>query len=459
MVLLRVLLINPEKRQRRINLTLGYIGEYLRTKGIDTLFLDRPHFKSISKLENEIEKINPNIVFMASVSSSRDIINLNSFIEISKICKKISDEIKVVFGGYLSSAIPFEMLKNKSVDFIIVGEPEHTFLELVNEIENDGKDLKKIRGIAFRNGENFKRTGNRPLIKNIDSIPMPHPFLPFSNYSITFSPLIKIKYGAMLTSRGCPISCKFCPIKLIFGVQYRTYSINRVIDEIKYLYDKGIDNISFLDSIFPLDKKRTITICKNIIEEGFDINWSCFGHLNFIDKELLYWMKKSGCTSIRYGIESGDQKILNLMNKNIDVSRARRVVSLTKKFGIMTILNFIIGFPTETIETAMRTINLAKSLNSITYFSLMIPYPGTEIYDWAKENNFLAKTGFDQFSLENTMIFNENLKETDMKNLIKIGYRKTILTPTIISLLKEIKNTYDLIYYLSSIKDALPYMF
>ena len=446
-----MLLVDPEKRRPSINLSLGYIGEFLKYNGIDANFLNRFSLKRDEKLRKMIKRISPDIVGISSVTA-----NFNSAIEVADICKDVNDDIKVVFGGYHPTALPVETLKNKSVDFVVIGEGEHTMLELVREIEKDGKNFEKICGISFKKGKNIKITKNRSLIQNIDSIPMPHPFLPIGRYSnMSFYPLIKLKHGTIMTSRGCPMSCKFCSIKLIFKNQYRTHSIDRVMEEIKYLNDKGINIISFSDSIFTCNKKRVKDICKNIIKEKFDIKWSCFGHINFVDKEVLYWMKKAGCIFIKYGIESGNQSILNSMNKNININKIKEAISLTKKIDITTSLNFIIGFPSETLETAMQTINLAKDLNCISFFRSLTPYPGTEIYDWAKKNNLLLENNFEKFTPENVVMTNGKLNESEIKSLIRVGYKKIFLTPKALVMLRNVKNPYRFFYYMSTIKDFI----
>lgn len=184
----------------------------------------------------------------------------------------------------------------------------------------------------------------------------------------------------------------------------------------KIVYDEyNIRNIEFLDDTFTLNQKRAEKICDGIIEQGWDISWGASSRVDTLSKKLVEKMKKAGCWIIFLGIESGSQEILNAIGKGITIEQVKRAVKIVKDAGIEVLGSFIIGFPQDTIETIKKTIKFAKSLNlDYAQFSILTPYPGTPIYDYAKKNNMLLTENWSRYTATEPIVKIEGASEKSL---------------------------------------------
>ncbi|MEM2093622.1 MAG: radical SAM protein [Candidatus Bathyarchaeia archaeon] len=333
--------------------------------------------------------------------------------EVASIVKEIDEEIITVMDGVHPSARPLECLQNHNVDFVIIGEPEHTWFELADFLEKGRppQSLEEIKGIGFRkkNGQ-AKTTQPRPPIKDLDSLPYPaRHLLPMKVYfeAVREMPLrgeINRPWTTMITSRGCPYSCIFCSAHLIRGRIWRGRSPENVVEEIESLVKNyGIRQIDFHDDNLTLDKKRMERICDLIIEKGLDIEWFTPNGVraDTLDGDLLKKMKRSGCRRIYVAPESGVQRIVNdVVKKNLNLKSVENTVALCRKIGIKVACFFIIGLPGETKKDIMATIEYAYHLRKLGadkfYFSYAMPLYGTMLYEIAKQGGYLQKDFSDE---------------------------------------------------------------
>jgi len=264
------------------------------------------------------------------------------------------------------------------------GEGEQTMLEVAKVLEgNSLNSLKKVPGITYREEAKIRSNPSGSPILELDALPFPaFHLLPMGKYRLhppfgRGSPVMPI-----ITSRGCPYRCIFCS-KSVFGKKYRANCPDYVINEVRLLNEKfGVKEIKFYDDVFTFDKKRVVSICTQLKEMGVDIPWTCETRVNLVDEELLGIMKDSGCYMIAYGVESGNQGILNSLKKDITLEQAIRAFELTKEAGIETVAYFMIGAPWETPDAIKDTIEFAKKLDpDFVQFSTTTPYPGTELYE------------------------------------------------------------------------------
>ena len=328
--------------------------------------------------------------------------------ETASVVKNIDKNIKVVLVGLHPSTRPVDCLTHPNIDFVVIGEPEHTVLELVSTLEQGNmEDLKKVEGIAFiKNGETIT-TPPRPFIQDLDSLPFPaRHLLPMDKYfdAVKENPLrgeIYKPWAAMITSRGCPHNCIFCSNHIIKGKKWRARNAESVVDEIEHLVNTyHIKQLDFEDDNLTLDKKRMENICDLIIERGFDIEWYTPNGVRAdnLDEKLLTKMAKSGCKKIRIAPESGVQRVVDqIMKKNLDLKKVENAVILARKVGIEIGCFFILGVIGETKEDIEATIRYAHKLRKLGanrfYFSYATPLYGTELYEQAKRGGFL-KEGF-----------------------------------------------------------------
>ena len=296
-------------------------------------------------------------------------------IEIAGIAKELDPEVKIVFGGIGASFLWKHFLRNfPQIDFVVIGEGEYTFLNLIKCIEKgEEESIKKIRGIAFRKNGKIIRTKDTGPLTNLDQLPIPAKYFDYHHLS---------------SNRGCVWRCAFCGSPKFWGQKIRFRPPEHFIEELELLYNKGITSFNFSDDTFTINKKRVIEICKGIIAKGLKITWNAVSRVDHVDDEILCWMRRAGCLQISYGIESGSEKIRVLLNKNIKTDQIKKAFEHTQKYGILARAYFIYGSPGETWETIKETIDLIheiKPLGSIFY--ILDIFPGTELYDELKGKN------------------------------------------------------------------------
>jgi anaerobic magnesium-protoporphyrin IX monomethyl ester cyclase len=333
--------------------------------------------------------------------------------DVASAAKSIDKGIITVLIGLHPSTRPVDCLAHPNVDFVVIGEPEQTVLELVGVLEQgNAEGLKKVRGIAFiKKGETII-TPPRPLIQDLDSLPFPaRHLLPMTTYfaAVRENPLrgeIYKPWTAMITSRGCPHNCIFCSNHIVMGRRWRARSPENVIDEIEQLVNAyHVKQVDFEDDNLTLDKKRMETICDVIVERGLDIEWYTPNGVraDTLDENLLTKMKESGCKKIRVAPESGVQRVVDqIIKKKLDLKKVESAVVLARKVGIGIGCFFILGFIGETEEDMKATIRYAYKLRQLGadrfYFSYATPLYGTELYEQAKRGGFL-KAGFNDEAL------------------------------------------------------------
>lgn len=416
-----------------------YLAACIRRDGHKSMLIDAlAENLSVEQVKNRVLKAKPDIVAMTGTTPQ-----ISSAFSVIKAIKNESD-IPIILGGPHATAAPLEtMRKCSEIDILVFGEGELIFPELVNAIEK-GSSLEKIRGIYLRKKGDIKFTGSQAYVDNLDELPFPARDLlkSISIYKLAPSDVKREPSTTMVTSRGCPFKCKYCN-KAVFGSKYRFNSPEYVLDEIEYLIEKyKIREIKFWDDVFTIRKKRTEQICEEIKKRKLDLVWSCESRVDIVDYDILKKMKSAGCWQIDYGIESAEQKLLDRINKGIKIETAAKTIKLTKKAGISTRGYFILGLPGETIKSANKTIDFAvkSGLDSATFF-VCVPYPGTELYDIAKQEGGIKSDDWSQYShidFEKLIYVPNTIKEAELKKLINKAYKKFYIRPEFVT--KQVLN-------------------
>lgn len=379
--------------------------------------------KNINDILNDIALLQPQIIvtFLGHFSIDEDIEKINAI-------KASFPETKIIATGYFPTIFPEEILKHSSIDIIIRGEPELIFSRLYDQIENNGS-LETIEGISFKDGVKIINSPPACRIENLDELPFPDLFLLGNNLKTYNEPYLDKPFTTMTINRGCPFHCSFCIHT--YGDKIFSRSVKNIEEEIKFnLADFGIKNIRFMDDTFTLNKERTIQVCALL--HKYKINWTCLSRIDTLDKELAKTMKKSGCKRVYLGIESGSQKILDLLNKNINISGLKERLKDIKKSGLEISSFFITGIPDETEEDLNKSIELAKEadLDYIVVKTLKI-WPGTELY-----KKYIDAIQFHLFPFENK--FKDPLLEQKAIEREKRFYREFYMRPEYI--VKQLKN-------------------
>jgi len=290
---------------------------------------------SYDTLEDEIKKRKPDVVGITTTTFT-----LIDSIITAKIIKNVDNDIKIVFGGPHAYIYPEETINIPKVDFLVLGEGEITFTELLQKIENY-EELKKVKGIVFKHDDRIVNTGYRGFIEDLDSLPFPARHL--TQYKKYYSLIAKRNpITTMFTSRGCPYRCLFCH-RPHMGKKFRARSPENVVEEMEECVNMGVHEILIYDDTFNIDKRRVFDICNLIKESNLDIYFDIRARIDRINKGMLIALKEAGCVRIHYGIESANQRILDILRKDITVEQAEKVVKMTKDVGIETLAYLLLG--------------------------------------------------------------------------------------------------------------------
>ncbi|MFA4903589.1 MAG: radical SAM protein [Desulfobaccales bacterium] len=326
---------------------------------------------------------------------------------LAEIIKKHFSGIMTIVGGPHSSALPIDTLTEfPHFDIVVIGEGEATIAELCRAISS-GNDLKNVNGLAFREGGTAVCTEKRELIKNLDELDYParhllarstpgnrHPTRGISpaNHNVT----------EIFTSRGCPGKCIFCAVNISYGNCVRFRTVDNVLGEIEECISRyKYNHIIIQDDTFTLNKKRVSSILDGFRRLGLS-SWSCDSRVDTVNEEMLQEMAASGCKKISFGVESGSDRILKLIKKNITVEQVKRTVALAKRANIGIVeCTFMIGsHPDETYDDVQATWRLIKELSpDIIAVSVIVPYPGTEVYRLMEERGYINTKNWSDFQV------------------------------------------------------------
>ncbi len=369
---MKILLIYPYWLEKRSNtddvvvppIGIYYVGAVLKENHYDVEILNWCKINETPEKINEIllEK-KPDVIGFSILQANRW-----GGIEIAQIAKQIDPKVKIVFGGASATFLWEHFLTHfPQIDFVVIGEGEYTFLNLIRCIEKgEEEQVGNIRGIAFRKDGKVVRTEPAWPIQDLDQLPVPAKYFEYQHLSLT---------------RGCPGKCTFCGSPKFWGPKVRFHSVDYFVEELELLYKRGVNFFYFSDDTFSINKKHVIEICKKIIKKNLRIVWNAVSRVNYMSEEILFWMRKAGCIQISYGVESGSKKIRDSLNKKITNSEIEKAFDVTSKYGILPRAYFIYGCPGENRETIQETTDLIKRIKPLViHFFVLSLFPGTTLY-------------------------------------------------------------------------------
>ena len=382
--------------------------------GYESKILDL--YDNYDEARKVIKEYNPDVIGIACFTTYR----MSSY-KLAKIAKEVKPTVKVIMGGPHATFLWGQIIKNiPEVDIITMGESEHTFLEVVQHLDYKlgYSPLSEIDGIVYRFDNNFYMTKPRKPIENLDILPFPsYRDIDLKKYAIPCPPTFdssEIK-PSVSSSRGCFFNCTFCSTKVFWG-NWRARSPKNVVDEIEWLYKKGIKYFNFSDDIFTTDQNRVIEICKEMIKRDIKMNWYCETRVNNISFEMLKWMKQAGCYLIQFGVESGSDYMLKNINKMITTDQIKVAFKMAKDAGLQTEILLMVGNQGETWESIYETERLLDELNpDIVIISITHIFPATKLYELAKEKGIIN----DGFWLKDTPTI-EYIGDHYVKTLMKM---------------------------------------
>lgn len=402
-------------------LGISYIAAFLRESGVNVKIVDPNFLHSREEYWKSIDRAKPDILGISTLTPYADEMHA-----LANHIKNNNTETCVIVGGPHATVMPQETISNKNIDFLVMGEGEITFLELVNALDT-GNDTKQINGLVYRENGSIKITGPRAPIPDLDTLPFPaRDLLPMDRY-LQYSNAVKLCFPPITTvvaSRGCPYNCSFCQptLRKIFGSRVRYRSPKNVVDEVEYLISKyKLNGIGFTDDTFTANKRWLFEFCGELRERGVDISWYANSRVDTIDSEKLRIMKQAGCKSLEFGVESGSPQILNTLNKKITVEQTIRAFTLCKQNGVMTAANIMVGSPGETWESIGDTISLIRKIEpEFMMVSITQPLPGTNLFEYALEEGLLKFEGYSKLDRSHIGSLKlENLSSSDIGSAVK----------------------------------------
>ncbi|MEM7331076.1 MAG: radical SAM protein [Chloroflexota bacterium] len=382
------------------------------------------------------------------------------------------------FGTHVTP-IPRETMKAyPALDFVLVGEPDLTIRDLLDVLENkvderpdnmkvifdkhepdympaaniDGDiDMRAIKGLAWRDGDEVVVNLTRPCIADLNDMPHPmHHLLPMQDYRM---PLIKGPFTFIVTSRGCPAGCTYCIKHVSYQYSVRVRTPENIMEELWILKKQGMNNIHMYADLFTVNREQVMGLCELMIKEKINIRWTCNSRVDYVDEELLSMMGKAGCWLISWGIESGSEQILRHARKGAYPDKAARSLQWARNAGIKNWGYFIIGLPGETEETIRETIDFSKGLPlDIALFHVAAPYPGTPFFfEVVKNGWFRPGTRWEQVDMDKgTVLDYENLPAERLLYWQKRAFREWAFRPgPIMTYLKMVASD------ISTVKSAL----
>lgn len=379
------------------------------------------------EMKSEIRKRNPDIVGIQAMTFT-----LVDVILTAKIVKELDRSIPLILGGPHVNIYPEETISNSEIDFLVLGEGEYVFPDLINAL-SQRKDLSKIRGIVYKRNKEIINTGKREFITNLDAVPFPaHHLVPYQKY---YSVLAKrTPITTMMTSRGCPFKCIFCTRPQL-GKIFRYRSAENVVDEMEQCARIGIKEIFLYDDTFTIKKQRVIDICNEILRRNLKIMWDIRARVDTVDEKILKKLKLAGCERIHFGVEAGTQGILNILRKGITLQQAEKAFQWSREVGITTLAYFMIGNPTESRKQILETIKFSVKIKpDYVHIALTTLFPATELYRRGLERKILKYDYWKEFA-ENPRtdfvpeIWEENLRREELIRLLKSAYMKFYMRP------------------------------
>ncbi len=439
----RILLLNPPLldptyrdlgfRGNLGHIGLAYIAAVLLRAGHDVRVIDAPKLGlGLGAVARQAEVFAPLLVGITALTSQ--ILEADAA---AQAIKARLPKVPIVIGGYHASGSPQGTLSEfAAFDYLVEGEGELSILELAEALAA-GTRPGPIPGIWHRQGAEIIRGPARPRIADLDSLPFPaFQLFPYRRFTGMYSVLPKSGVLSLATSRGCPFRCNFC-FKSV-GAEHMQRSPENVLAEIERdLREFSIRELVFVDETFTLDQKRTTEILEGILRRGYEkrLSWVCQSRVDCVDRELLALMKRAGCRVISFGVETGNQRILDSIKKSITLNQAREALQLARAAGIKTHANYIIGHPGEDQAAILDTLKFAVQADSDwASFAILVPFPGTEVERMAARGEGGLKLLTRDWSRYGKQVGNalehDDISRAQLESLHRSAYRQFYLRPS-----------------------------
>jgi radical SAM superfamily enzyme YgiQ (UPF0313 family) len=381
-------------------LGLGYLAAILKQDGYRIRFIDGL-IQKWEKYNHEIETIKDEIICISTL-----VIHLKEVKRICEIIKEKDPTKKIIIGGPGLKIIPYnELFDFFNADFFVLAEAEFILPLLLKNIDNTFQ-LKKIKGIVYKEKESVKYTGQSPPISNIDEIPLPdRDLLNVLKYLKIWKDNTGLSCTDMISSRGCPFSCAFCD-KAYAGSKIRYHSVEYVLNEMQEIMEKHKpDDLYIVDDLFLFDHKRTKKICEGVKERNIEMSWGGHARVDTLNRDILSTIRDAGCNELNFGIETGNPTILKQLGKKFTYDQVEKAFKLCHEFDIDPGAYFMVGIPGTTRDDLEKTKKLISRIKpAMIILSYLTPYPGTKMYEDMKQ--YIDSNDYSQWDDFNRTILN-----------------------------------------------------
>ncbi|MHA2353231.1 MAG: B12-binding domain-containing radical SAM protein, partial [Candidatus Thorarchaeota archaeon] len=422
-------------------LGLGYLASYLREFGSHEVVIHDGmlHQTNDCEFTELISRFRPDVVGISAQATPA----IYDVYRLASVVKDSDSDCKVVVGGAHASFSDDLILRDApQIDFVVRGEGEHVMFDLLERMGTD--QLEKVKGITYRENSNIKRNPLSTPIEDLDSLPFPaYDLLDMNQYLQG-----PIRVGTMISSRGCPYRCTFCSSSRSSGKKWRGRSAENVIAEVDLLVKRyKIDELEFLDDLFCYDPLRVRKICDLMRTRNYSLGWTCSIRADILSDNPLMakWVKKAGCRSVYVGVESGSQRVLDMMRKGTTLKQVWRANEIARWANLERIFSFVLGYPGETVEEAISTIDIACRLDpEVAQFTICTPYPGTPLFEHAKKEGLLKAKSWRDYSVLAPVMKLATISDKKLKRMLYQAYLRFYFRPAYLWRQIKLKNMYFL---------------
>jgi len=391
-------------------LGLCYVAAAFREAGAEVILLDYIVEKyAPEKMRRSLEEFQPDAVGTTAVT-----MNFKGAAEILSDVKTFFPDLVTIIGGPHVTFDSADTLRQyPAIDVVALGEAESTIKEFTPQILNR-KAWHSIQGISFLDGETLINNERREFIKDLDSIAQPvRDILSVSRYLALGFPV------SIITSRGCPYRCIFCQGTRMVGHKIRYREAEQIADEIENILALGFRRINIADDFFTSSKKRVRLLCEEIKRRNIKFEWAAFARVNSVSHELLEMMMEVGCDTISFGLESGNEEMLERVEKHMKLDQARKAAKICKEVGMNVFSSFIVGLPGETKETLQETRDFAEELGTEFGYHFLAPLPGTPIRDEIEKFDLtIQSTDWDEYDANRAIVSTSKLNQQQMEEFV-----------------------------------------
>ncbi len=424
---MKILLIQPPNTTQgllalggqEIPLSLAYLASSLKHAGFPVVRIIDLAFRNQSEAEfvRDVAKFRPDLIGLTAYTH-----NMGFASRLAAAAKSAMPAAVTILGGFHASALPERTLREESsFDYVAVGEGEATIVELACALR-EGGEIHEIDGLARRVDGQIRLGPTRNAESRLDDLPFPdRTLVPVASYVPDPGNYYRLPSTGILYSRGCPYKCTYCS-KSVFLDRVRFRSPENFLAEVEECDRRfGIRDFRLEDEGPTVAPKKIAALCEAILARGVDITWNCFSRVDRVDDDMLRLMARAGCYHITYGVESTDDAELKNLKKNIRYDEARTAVRMTRRHGIEAKVNFILGFPWQTVDDCRKTVRDAIRLGpDLVSFNVFKPLPGSPLFDELDRAGRILHSSWEDYSIDTEkLLFEAKYTEAEMRALIR----------------------------------------